>query len=68
VPPKTPKPVIDKLEAAILKVAAMPEIKERLVTLGFEPTAEPGQKFRAEMSAEIKTWTGVLEAAKLVQQ
>jgi tripartite-type tricarboxylate transporter receptor subunit TctC len=67
VPPKTPKAVVDKLEAAILQVAAMPDIKEKLVALGFEPTAEPGAKFRAEMSAEIKTFSTVLEKANLIQ-
>jgi tripartite-type tricarboxylate transporter receptor subunit TctC len=68
VPPKTPKAIVGKLEAAILQVAAMPDIKEKLVALGFEPTAEPGAKFRAEMSAEIKTFSAVLEKANLIQQ
>jgi tripartite-type tricarboxylate transporter receptor subunit TctC len=68
VPPKTPKAIVDKLEAAILQVAAMPEIKEKLVTLGYEPTAESGAKFREELSAEIKTWSVVLEKTNLIKQ
>jgi tripartite-type tricarboxylate transporter receptor subunit TctC len=67
VPPKTPKAVVDRLEQAILQVAAMPDIKEKLAMLGFEPTSTPGAQFRSELSTEIKTWTEVLERANLVQ-
>ena len=67
VPPKTPKAVVDRLEQAILQVAAMPDIKEKLAVLGFEPTSTPGAQFRSELSTEIKTWTSVLEKANLVQ-
>ena len=68
VPPKTPKAVADQLERAILQVAAMPDIKEKLSKLGFETTATPGAQFRSELSAEIKTWSAVLEKANLVQK
>ncbi len=67
VPPKTPKAVADKLEQTILQVAAMPDIKEKLATLGFEPTSQTGAQFRSELTAEIKTWGDVLEKAKLIQ-
>jgi tripartite-type tricarboxylate transporter receptor subunit TctC len=68
VPPKTPKAVVDRLEAAILKAAALPDIKEKLLTLGFEPTAQTGAQFRGDLSTEIKTWNAVLEKANLIQQ
>ena len=68
VPPKTPQAVVDRLEQAILQVAAMPDIKARLAQLGFEPTSTPGAQFRRELSAEIKIWNAVLEKANLVQK
>ena len=68
VPPKTPKAVVAQLERAILQVAAMPDIKEKLSKLGFETTATPGAQFRSELSTEIKTWSAVLEKANLVQK
>jgi tripartite-type tricarboxylate transporter receptor subunit TctC len=67
VPPKTPQAIADQLEKAILEVAAMPDIKEKLAKLGFEPTGMPGAQFRGELSSEIKTWSAVLEKAKLIQ-
>ena len=68
VPPKTPKAVVDRLEEAILQVAAMPDIAAKLAKLGFEPTSTPGAQFRRELSAEIKAWTAVLEKANLVKK
>ena len=67
VPPKPPQAIADQLEKAILQVAAMPEIKEKLATLGFEPTGTPGAQFRGELSSEIKIWSAVLEKANLIQ-
>jgi tripartite-type tricarboxylate transporter receptor subunit TctC len=68
VPPKTPIAITALLEKAILQVAAMPDIKEKLAQLGFEPTGTPGKQFRGELSTEIKTWSAVLEKADLVQK
>jgi tripartite-type tricarboxylate transporter receptor subunit TctC len=67
VPPKTPKAVSDQLEQAILQVVAMPEVKEKLASLGFETTGTPGAQFRRELAAEIKTWAAVLQKANLIQ-
>jgi len=67
VPPKTPKAVSDQLEQAILQVVAMPEVKEKLASLGFETTGTPGAQFRRELTAEIKTWAAVLQKANLIQ-
>ena len=68
VPPKTPKAVVDRLEQMILQVAAMPDIKEKLTKLGFEPYSTPGAQFRSELATEIKTWSVVLAKANLVQK
>src|SRR3954469_358460 len=54
VPARTPKPVADRLEAVILKIASDPEIKTRLTPLGFEPTNIAGEQFQRELAAEIK--------------
>ena len=63
VPIKTPKPIADKLGDAVLKVAAMPEIKDKLTTLGFEPTSIPGAQFQRDVAAEVTMWDGVIKKA-----
>jgi tripartite-type tricarboxylate transporter receptor subunit TctC len=64
-PSKTPKPIADKLNDAVLKVAAMPDIKERLTKLGFEPTSIGGAQFQRDVAAELQMWEGVIKKAGL---
>jgi len=65
VPARTPKPVADRLEAVILKVAGDPEIKGKLTHLGFEPTSIAGEPFGRDIAAELKRWDEVVEKAGL---
>jgi tripartite-type tricarboxylate transporter receptor subunit TctC len=65
VPLKTPAPVAKKIEEAILAVAAMPAIRQRLVELGYEAAATPGAQFQKEISAETKMWTEVVANSTL---
>ena len=68
VPVKTPKPVADKVGAAVLKVAELPEIREKLVQLGFEPTSTDGEKFQRDVAVEVKHWAEVIEKAGIKAQ
>ena len=68
VPARTPKPIADKLEAVVLKVADEPEIKARLAKLGFEPTSMAGEQFQRDIVAELKRWDEVLDRAGLKQK
>jgi tripartite-type tricarboxylate transporter receptor subunit TctC len=63
VPAKTPKPIADKLEAIVLKIANEPEIKAKLTQLGFEPTTIAGATFQNDIAAELKRWGEVLDKA-----
>jgi tripartite-type tricarboxylate transporter receptor subunit TctC len=68
VPVRTPKPIADKLEAVVLKVANEPEIKAQLTKLGFEPVSIPGAPFQRDIAAELKLWSEVLDRAGLKQK
>ncbi len=64
VPAKTPKPIADRLEGVILKVANKPEIKAKLSQLGFEPTNIPGEQFQRDVVAELKRWDEVVDEGR----
>ena len=64
----TPKPVADKIGSAVLKVAALPEIREKLVQLGFEPTSIDGEKFQRDVAVEVKHWADVIAKAGIKAQ
>jgi tripartite-type tricarboxylate transporter receptor subunit TctC len=68
VPIKTPKAIGDKLGEAVLKVAAMPDVRQKLTTLGFEPTSIPGEQFQRDVAAEVKMWDGVIKKANIKPQ
>jgi tripartite-type tricarboxylate transporter receptor subunit TctC len=62
VPAGTPRPIIEKLRAAIVKVLAEPEIQERMLRSGaIAVTSKSPEEFRTFMDAETAKWTKVIE-------
>lgn len=56
-PAKTPKPVVDKLYAALLKAAHAPEVMEAMLKVGVEPlTHASPEAFAAFMREETVRW------------
>jgi tripartite-type tricarboxylate transporter receptor subunit TctC len=60
-PARTPKAIIDKLNADILQVLRMPEVRERLTGLGFEVVGGTPDELGAFLKAEITKWTKVVK-------
>ena len=65
VPAKTPAAIVSQLEQAVLKVAEMPETKEKLAQFGYEPTSIPSGPFKLALAKEFKMWTDVVAKTKL---
>ena len=64
-PAKTPKDIIQKLNAEINTVMADPVVKKQLVELGGEPRIQTPEAFGAEIVAETEKWKKVVEFAGL---
>jgi tripartite-type tricarboxylate transporter receptor subunit TctC len=62
-PAGTPKAIIDKWNAAIVKMAADPETRKKLDTLGFVPVANSPDQFAERIKAEMARWDKVVKAA-----
>jgi tripartite-type tricarboxylate transporter receptor subunit TctC len=62
-PAGTPQPIVDKWHAAIVKMAADPEIKQKLDTLGFVPVANTPAEFAERIKLEAARWDKVVKAA-----
>jgi tripartite-type tricarboxylate transporter receptor subunit TctC len=65
VPAGTPKPIIELLQREIVKVMALPEIKERMAELGFEAVANTPDEFSGRIKAEIPKWAKVIRDANI---
>lgn len=58
-PAKTPKPILDKLNAEIRKMLADPAVKERFAQLAFVPVGDSREQFTAFVKSEIAKWSKV---------
>jgi tripartite-type tricarboxylate transporter receptor subunit TctC len=62
VPSGTPRPIVEKLHAAIVKVLAEPSIQARMRNVGAIAVASKSpEEFKAYMDAETAKWTRVIQ-------
>jgi len=53
-PARLPRVIVSKLEAAAIKAVQSAEVRERMGSLGFEPTGHPAAQFAAFITAESR--------------
>ena len=63
VPAATPRPIIDKLAAVLVKIPHTPEMKKRLADLGAEPAGNMPDEFNKFLRAETAEWAEVMKAS-----
>jgi len=64
-PAGTPKSIADKLNAEIARIMSLPDIKERLATLGAEPNAMTPEQFSSWFKAEIPAMAKIVKDGKV---
>jgi tripartite-type tricarboxylate transporter receptor subunit TctC len=57
-----PRPVIDRLNQAINRVAQSLETREWFLALGFEPRGKTPEDFEHHIKPELALWSGVINA------
>ncbi len=62
-PAGTPKPVIDKLNDEMAKIVKMPDVQEKLATLGAEPLQMTPDEFNTWMHTQVSSWAKVVKEA-----
>jgi tripartite-type tricarboxylate transporter receptor subunit TctC len=60
-PARTPQVIVDRLNAAIVKIILTPDVKERIIGLGADPATSTPAEFSAFIAAEIKKWGKVIK-------
>ena len=65
VPVGTPKPIIELLHAAFARAMELPEVRQRLAELDFEPAVSTPDKFAAHMRTQWETWKPVVQEANI---
>jgi len=62
-PAKTPRPIIDKLNAEVTKILNLPEIKQYLFNQGLDPAPTTPEEFGNYVKSEMAKWAKVVRAA-----
>ncbi len=62
-PAGTPKPIVDRLHAEIMKIVATPEVQARLKGFGMVPSTMTPAELGEYQKAEVAKWAQVIKAA-----
>ena len=64
-PARTPAPVVEKLNRAIVEILRTPEVQQKISEQGAVPSADTPAEFDSFIRAETEKWNKVVKAAKL---
>ena len=62
-PTGTPKTVENKISAEMQRILAQPDVRERIVGLGFDMIASTPEQFAAQIKVEVEKWGKVIRSA-----
>lgn len=62
-PARTPKPIIDRLNAEFVKILAMPDVRQKLANHGVQPGGGTPDSLRDFLASEIEKWGKVIRDA-----
>jgi tripartite-type tricarboxylate transporter receptor subunit TctC len=64
-PAKTPPAIVEKLHAEMVKIGAIPEVRQRLEAIGFTPVINTPAEYGARIKDEMEKWGKVVRDANL---
>jgi tripartite-type tricarboxylate transporter receptor subunit TctC len=65
VPAATPRAIVDRLNAEIVKALSAPDIQSRFAEQGLQPAGNTPEEFAAFIRAEQTKWLGIARAANI---
>ena len=64
-PKDLPRARVEKLQAEVARIVALPDVKERLLTLGFEPIGSTTEYFTKYIASEMEKSSKIISDAKI---
>jgi tripartite-type tricarboxylate transporter receptor subunit TctC len=68
VPKGTPEPIVRKLNAQLEQVLAMPQVRDKLLAIGFEPWPGTPQFMQKTVATEFAKWGEVVRDSGMQAQ
>jgi tripartite-type tricarboxylate transporter receptor subunit TctC len=62
-PAGTPKPIVDKITRTVVEVLKVPEVRARMLALGFEPRGYGPEVVAEQIRANVPKWAEVIKRA-----
>jgi tripartite-type tricarboxylate transporter receptor subunit TctC len=62
-PARTPQPIVERVSAEAREILAVPEVRQRLTGLGFEPVGSTPKQFAAFIRTELDKWGRIIREA-----
>jgi len=67
-PAKTPKELVVKLNAEMVKILNMPDVRQRLLDAGAEPVGNTPEEMAAQIKRETEAFAKIVKQAKIVAE
>ena len=64
-PAKTPRAIVDQLNAAIVKIIAMPEVQQKMIEGGSDPRSSTPDEFMARIRSDTEKFTKLVKDANI---
>jgi tripartite-type tricarboxylate transporter receptor subunit TctC len=62
-PAGTPPEIVERLNRELVRIVAMPDVRERLIAIGMEPSPSSPTQLEAEIRNEVARWGPVVKRA-----
>lgn len=67
-PAGTPKPIIDRLNAELVAMVQLPDVKEQMAKQGYESAVAPPAEMESQIRAEVEKWVRAGKKAGVKQE
>lgn len=64
-PAGTPQDIVDRWYRAIAEIVALPEVRDRLTSLGLQPVVNTPASFATQIKSEVARWSKVIREARI---
>jgi len=64
-PPNMPKPIVDKVSNELARILTLPDVKEKLASLGMDPFISTPENFLALMKSDYAKYGKVIKSANV---
>ena len=66
-PARTPRPVLDQISKDVARVLELPDVKERMQNIGFEPAPTTPEDYDRIVASQVKMFTEISKAVGLIK-